>query len=696
MPPLPLTTEELLRQFGGVTPAGRRLETPLEMKSRFDALYATPPADPAAREAFLRRQGVRPKPPRLGREDGLDRERRRAAERLYADPMIGKGEPTSRLPGYAGVEIEARREEGLPPPTRDAIREEPLPPLPRRQAPPPASPPVPLPAAAPERPAPPEVDPPPPAAPETAAGLGEEGPGWWGRYWSPERRARVSGGFAGIADALLRNPGAGLGVVGAAMAAGAERGAQGYADEQARERQLGMMERRHAQLARSEEAQAELQRQKLEEERQRRAAVEAAIAQAPPELQAVLRAFPDKAPDLLAPQPPKVLEVGNQVVAVGPDGGARVLHTAPQPAMTPYQQAELDLRRRALEADMGTKGAEAELRRQELARAQEERERRERALAELPPEQRRLVELFGDKAAPAVLPREAGAGPEPKVVGAALVDPATGRVIYRDETKVPERYETLSTEEKRQLGLPEKAVFQRDAAGRIVPVDGAGQRGEELVAVQTPEGPRLLPRSQAAGMPPADTREAGAQFNQAKDLRTGFEKQAAGFRSVNAAYRKLDNALAQGTGAGDLAAIFAFMKALDPESVVREGEQELARRTNGPADWLVGYAQSLTGGGSLTPQTREQIRQAANSQVQALRGDYDAAVKYYTDLAGRYGIRPEDVITPVSFVEPPREARPPGRAGSANAAEAPRSGGAGEDADDLDRLIDEELSLGGP
>ena len=50
-----------------------------------------------------------------------------------------------------------------------------------------------------------------------------------------------------------------------------------------------------------------------------------------------------------------------------------------------------------------------------------------------------------------------------------------------------------------------------------------------------------------------------------------------------------------------LAAIFEFMRALDPNSVVREGEQQMAVRTGGPADALVSMVNNLAGEGKLTP-----------------------------------------------------------------------------------------------
>ena len=104
-------------------------------------------------------------------------------------------------------------------------------------------------------------------------------------------------------------------------------------------------------------------------------------------------------------------------------------------------------------------------------------------------------------------------------------------------------------------------------------------------------------------------------YKQYKDLQTNFNK-------VNSSYElayKVDK-----PQVADLSMIFAYMKMLDPRSVVREGEQQQARATGGAADYLINTVKSLQGEGSLTDLQRKSFR--------------DAAYKYYMDEVGNLEI----------------------------------------------------------
>ena len=64
-------------------------------------------------------------------------------------------------------------------------------------------------------------------------------------------------------------------------------------------------------------------------------------------------------------------------------------------------------------------------------------------------------------------------------------------------------------------------------------------------------------------------------------------------------------------GAADISLIFSYMKMLDPRSVVREGEFLVARKTGGPADYLLSYLNRLKDGSILTDGVRRSFRDMA-------------------------------------------------------------------------------------
>ena len=91
-------------------------------------------------------------------------------------------------------------------------------------------------------------------------------------------------------------------------------------------------------------------------------------------------------------------------------------------------------------------------------------------------------------------------------------------------------------------------------------------------------------------------------FKDFKDLQTNFDK-------VNTSYELAYKV--EKPQVADLSMIFAYMKMLDPRSVVREGEQQQARATGGAADFLINYVTSLKGEGSLTDMQRKSFRDGA-------------------------------------------------------------------------------------
>ena len=95
--------------------------------------------------------------------------------------------------------------------------------------------------------------------------------------------------------------------------------------------------------------------------------------------------------------------------------------------------------------------------------------------------------------------------------------------------------------------------------------------------------------------------------------------------------------------------IFAYMKMLDPRSVVREGEQQQARGTGGMFDYLANTYNSLRGEGSLTDLQRKSFRDAAFAY-------YKKNANLLTELNGRIinEARNQNIQNAEDFIITPR------------------------------------------
>lgn len=97
---------------------------------------------------------------------------------------------------------------------------------------------------------------------------------------------------------------------------------------------------------------------------------------------------------------------------------------------------------------------------------------------------------------------------------------------------------------------------------------------------------------------------------------------------------------------GDLAVVYAFGKVMDPGSVVREGELNMANQTSPLVGQLQSYIGMVNAGKRLPKATRTGLIEA----IRAKSGEYDrgytAAREQYIRMAKSAGLNPDDVIGP--------------------------------------------------
>lgn len=153
-------------------------------------------------------------------------------------------------------------------------------------------------------------------------------------------------------------------------------------------------------------------------------------------------------------------------------------------------------------------------------------------------------------------------------------------------------------------------------------------------------------RYDASGKPLANVPKApnGNGFDQAAKLRAEFNSQTSTFRSATEGYRSVLAAAKNPSAAGDIALIMSFMKTLDPNSTVREGEFATAQNAGGVPDRVRAQYNSILNGQRLSPDQRQDFVSQATQLYNGQRQGFDAISARYTDLAIRAGLSPQDVI----------------------------------------------------
>lgn len=137
-----------------------------------------------------------------------------------------------------------------------------------------------------------------------------------------------------------------------------------------------------------------------------------------------------------------------------------------------------------------------------------------------------------------------------------------------------------------------------------------------------------------------------AEFGNEKDLRKEFDSQSKDFIEARIGLEKVLTAgLAPNpTGASDVALVFGYMKVLDPNSVVREGEFATAENTAGVSGKLrTIYNRALTGTRLTQPQ-RENFVNVSKSLFEGQLNMQEEKEQNFINLTNSYGLTPSQVV----------------------------------------------------
>jgi hypothetical protein len=141
-------------------------------------------------------------------------------------------------------------------------------------------------------------------------------------------------------------------------------------------------------------------------------------------------------------------------------------------------------------------------------------------------------------------------------------------------------------------------------------------------------------------------KNAQALTETATTLRKEFESlpEVKNYSIMRTARANIENASVNGVGALNI--VFAYMKALDPNSSVREGEAASARNAGGIPESIRSLYNRALGKDGLTDNLRRDFINEARKLEGNSRKSYDRAAQNYGRLASQSGIAPADVVFP--------------------------------------------------
>lgn len=178
-------------------------------------------------------------------------------------------------------------------------------------------------------------------------------------------------------------------------------------------------------------------------------------------------------------------------------------------------------------------------------------------------------------------------------------------------------------------------------------IDEEGNAYKALVNMVTGEELRRVPQfiSQGSGTTlPGEMSVGEARgYAQANQLMGRYMQQTADDRKVADLYGTVVAASEDPSPAGDLSLIFAYMKVLDPGSVVREGEFANAQNTGSIPQRVWAQYNKVLKGTRLTPEQRADFLNAATRIAKQRWQKLQGVVQRYEQIASRRGIEGEDV-----------------------------------------------------
>jgi len=128
------------------------------------------------------------------------------------------------------------------------------------------------------------------------------------------------------------------------------------------------------------------------------------------------------------------------------------------------------------------------------------------------------------------------------------------------------------------------------------------------------------------------------------ELRDDYRKDSSNFVEISRQAKIIESSLNDDSAAGALASATAFMKMLDPGSVVRESELAMAMKTNGALDRMGNYMNVIQSGQVLTAQQKADFAKLIKAYSKASNEAQRNLNKKYGQISSEYGLDPKRVV----------------------------------------------------
>ncbi len=194
-------------------------------------------------------------------------------------------------------------------------------------------------------------------------------------------------------------------------------------------------------------------------------------------------------------------------------------------------------------------------------------------------------------------------------------------MLYSDGS----RFQLIQPEKPQQPSVP--AGYRPAAGGKLEPIPGG------------PADPNT-----------PNTKDDSRIFAKADKLRDEFNAQSKEFITVNDSYNVVQETARNPSAAGDLSLIFAYMKMLDPNSVVREQEFANAQNAAGVPDRVRNAYNKALNGERLNPDQRKDFISQAAGVYNTRKQRQDSVTKRYSEIATRNQVNPQDVVGDLSVI----------------------------------------------